>query len=84
MSLVSCVQLAGGWFRKERDHPKEFSYLPCSICNNPVQLEASNTDELGKAVHEKCYVLAVTERPAQFSSLSAASVAKQMLDYSPQ
>jgi hypothetical protein len=84
MSLVSCVQLAGGWFRKERNHPKGLSYLPCCICNNPVRLEACSTDELGKAVHEKCYVLAVTERTAQFSSLSAASVAKQMLEYLPQ
>jgi hypothetical protein len=85
MSLGSFVQLAGGWFRKERDHPKELDYLPCSICKNPVPLETSNTDELGKAVHEKCYVLTVMQRAEQFSTrtVSTASVAKEMLDCSP-
>jgi|SRR5580658_10301678 hypothetical protein len=29
----------------------------CSICNRPVKLETSKTDELGKAVHEGCYLL---------------------------
>jgi hypothetical protein len=84
MSLVSCVQLAGGRFRKEREHP-ELDYLLCSICGNPVRLETSNTDELGKAVHEKCYVRTVTLRPEQFSThtISAASAAKEMLDCSP-
>jgi hypothetical protein len=31
-------------------------YLPhCGICHKPVNLEASNTDEVGKAVHQECY-----------------------------
>lgn len=29
----------------------------CSVCNQPVPLESSNTDERGLAVHERCYVL---------------------------
>ena len=29
----------------------------CCICNNPVSLESSKTDEDGQAVHEDCYVL---------------------------
>jgi len=29
----------------------------CSICDKPVQLETSNTDEDGKAIHEECYIL---------------------------
>src|SRR5258708_32898503 len=29
----------------------------CSICNEPVELETKKTNELGKAVHEECYVL---------------------------
>jgi hypothetical protein len=66
MSLVSRVQLSRGWLRKERDHPKELHYLLCSICNNPVQLETSNTNELGKAVHEKCYAFTVMQRTEQF------------------
>jgi len=28
----------------------------CCICGLPMPLETSNTDELGKAVHEECYV----------------------------
>jgi len=29
----------------------------CSICNDPVLLEISKTDEYGQALHEECYVL---------------------------
>jgi hypothetical protein len=32
----------------------------CSICDKPVQLENSNTDEDGKAIHEECYILKLT------------------------
>jgi hypothetical protein len=28
---------------------------PCAICRKPVQLEATKTDERGRAVHEDCY-----------------------------
>jgi hypothetical protein len=31
ISLVSCVQLAGGWLRKEREHPKELD-LSALLC----------------------------------------------------
>jgi anti-sigma regulatory factor (Ser/Thr protein kinase) len=29
----------------------------CCVCNRPVLLETSKTDEYGQAVHEQCYVL---------------------------
>jgi len=29
----------------------------CCICNDPVPLETSKTDEYGQALHEECYVL---------------------------
>jgi hypothetical protein len=29
----------------------------CCICNDPVLLETSKTDEFGQALHEECYVL---------------------------
>jgi hypothetical protein len=29
----------------------------CSICNKPVDLKTSKTNEAGQPVHEKCYVL---------------------------
>jgi hypothetical protein len=36
------------------------SYTPlCAICNVPVNLEESKTDECGHAVHENCYVWTV-------------------------
>jgi len=28
----------------------------CPICNKPLQLETSKTDENGRAVHEECYI----------------------------
>jgi hypothetical protein len=28
----------------------------CNICNEPVELKTSKTDENGKTVHEDCYV----------------------------
>ena len=36
------------------------SYEPhCAICEQPVNLEESKTDEHGNAVHENCYVWTV-------------------------
>ena len=33
-------------------------HLPrCSLCDKPVLLETSKTDEYGKALHEECYSL---------------------------
>lgn len=29
----------------------------CSVCNKPVDLKTTKTDDHGKAVHEECYVL---------------------------
>jgi hypothetical protein len=40
--------------------PTPNSYLPiCSLCNKPVKLEASKIEELGKTIHEGCYLLKV-------------------------
>ena len=41
------------------------SYLPiCHLCEKPVKLETAKTDELGRTVHEGCYVLHVSLRKA--------------------
>jgi hypothetical protein len=32
---------------------------PCAICEQPVNLEESKTDEHGHAVHENCYIWTV-------------------------
>ena len=37
-------------------HPVQLQ-LNCAICNKPVDLKTTNTNEAGKAVHEECYVL---------------------------
>jgi hypothetical protein len=29
----------------------------CSICDKPVEFETSKTNELGKVVHDGCYLL---------------------------
>lgn len=36
----------------------------CYLCDKPVPLEASKTDENGKAVHEECYLLKIRLREA--------------------
>ena len=36
----------------------------CYLCDKPVPLEASKTDENGKAVHEECYWLKIRLREA--------------------
>ena len=44
--------------------PAEPALPRCSLCDKPVPLEASKTDESGKAVHEECYVLKIRLRQA--------------------
>jgi len=36
--------------------------LVCRICSSPIPLDASNTDEYGRAVHEACYVSTTISR----------------------
>jgi len=45
-------------------HPiRSEQWLPsCCICNDPIPLERSKTDEYGQAVHEECYVLKVCSK----------------------
>jgi hypothetical protein len=44
--------------------PKPIASPLCFICNNPVELEISKTDENGHAVHERCYLLRLRQRQA--------------------
>jgi hypothetical protein len=32
---------------------------PCAVCEQPVNLEESKTDEYGHAIHENCYIWTV-------------------------
>ena len=40
------------------------SYTSCSLCDKLLVLEMANSDERGKPVHEKCYVLCLFPDPA--------------------
>jgi hypothetical protein len=41
----------------------------CCICNEPVCLETSNTDEYGQALHEECYVLKLSLKTEEWHVL---------------
>jgi hypothetical protein len=38
--------------------------LQCRICCKPVPLETAKTDGYGKAVHEECYLVSLTQKTA--------------------
>jgi len=38
--------------------------IRCSLCDKPVPLESSKTDENGRAVHEECYALGLRLKQA--------------------
>jgi hypothetical protein len=43
---------------------KPLSSIPiCSVCHNPIHLEAAKADEDGKPVHEDCYVQRLLASP---------------------
>ena len=59
----------------------ELRALACCICAGPIAVEASMTDEHGKAVHEDCYVRkmiskAATVRPANLLESWLRTLAK--------
>jgi hypothetical protein len=43
----------------------ESSLIRCSLCQMPVSVESSKTDENGKAVHEECYLLTLRLKQAR-------------------
>ncbi len=62
MSLVPWLQMSKkAPVGNERD-PHNFVCPDCALCQRPVPLEISKTDEFGRAVHEECYVLKVSSR----------------------
>jgi hypothetical protein len=54
--------------RFKQTGPQLVSYQPalarCYLCDKPLPLEDSKTDESGKAVHEECYLLKLRLRQA--------------------
>lgn len=44
--------------------------VPCQLCQRPVPLEIARINELGKAVHEECYLNAIRiAKPAKSEQL---------------
>jgi hypothetical protein len=67
----SAVPIPGVGFLCKSDDPQRHLFLKanmpnpiCDICHKPVKLETSKTNELGKAVHERCYLLGVRSKKA--------------------
>ena len=42
--------------------------LQCSICRKPVPVETAKTDGYGKAVHEECYIVSLTQASTEAGS----------------
>jgi hypothetical protein len=65
--------------------PRGTQRLPgCCICNRPVLLETSKTDEYGKAVHEECYVLKLCSMAAPLNDgASTSGLANRHAIYQP-
>lgn len=54
--IFHVLELKGGRLRQSSPAPCD-GLIRCSLCQMPVQLESSKTDENGKAVHGECYLL---------------------------
>ena len=58
----------------ERESHAIASHLvSCVICGAPVELEDCNIDEIGRAVHGKCYVVKLAASPPLTSRRSGSS-----------
>jgi hypothetical protein len=64
--INTLLELKRGRFKQSGPHlvPDESELARCCLCDKPVPLEASKTDESGKAVHEECYLLRIRLRKA--------------------
>jgi hypothetical protein len=39
--------------------------VPCVLCHNLVSLDSAKTDDLGRTIHETCYIEQLLARQAQ-------------------
>jgi hypothetical protein len=53
-------------------HPSQ-TEIRCSICNKPVDLKTTKTDDNGRAVHAECYTTTVTAKQPTPIRLEPAS-----------
>ena len=47
------------------------TFATCAVCGKPCSLENCKTDELGRAVHDSCYVVVILSKqnvPPDFPS----------------
>ena len=80
----SATTLSGGLGDREQvivsSVPRGSQPLPaCCVCNSPVLVETSKTDEYGQAVHEECYVLKLRS-VAEFLGDGASTQAAANMD----
>jgi hypothetical protein len=59
-------------------------FLNCSICNEAVELETAKIDEVGKPVHEECYVEKISVNKAARPPTRSANVPKDIDSLPPQ
>jgi len=59
LEIIVVLELKTGRLRQSSPQlaSSEFALIRCALCQMPVPLESSKTDENGKAVHEQCYLL---------------------------
>ena len=62
--INTLLELKRGRFKQTGPQlvPDEPGIVRCYLCDKPVSLEISKTDESGKAVHEECYLLKIRLR----------------------
>ena len=60
--INTLLELKRGRFKLSGPHLVASEVARCCLCDKPVPLEASKTDESGKAVHEECYLLKIRLR----------------------
>jgi len=46
---------------------RPFPLIPCAVCSKPIDLQTDLcADEIGKAIHEECYVSRLLAAPSTF------------------
>ena len=60
------------------------AFLNCSICNEAVELETAKIDEVGKPVHEECYVEKISVNKAARPPTRSVNVPKDIDSLPPQ
>jgi hypothetical protein len=52
--------------------PQASLFALCPLCNDRVELETASTDEMGKILHEECYVAYLISRTQSLITIERA------------